>query len=68
VLEAETGSLGKRELKRKPRKYHPEKIKVFGQISGEKYKWTNIVAAKWGDAVMVPLEYEGAADCKLFEQ
>lgn len=41
--------------------------KVYGKISGKKFKRTNIVAAKCGDKILAPLEYNGTTDHKLFE-
>jgi transposase len=37
-------------------------------VSGRKFKRTNIVATKCGDAVVAPMIYEGTTDSILFEQ
>ena len=42
--------------------------KVIGFVRGKKYKRTNIVAAKRGNEIIAPLEYEGNTDHRLFEQ
>lgn len=41
--------------------------KVYGVISGKKYKRVSIVAAKCCDRVFAPLEYSGTTDSTLFE-
>jgi len=41
--------------------------KVYGKISGKKYKRTGIVAGKCGKEVVAPLEYNGTMDHDLFE-
>lgn len=41
--------------------------KVYGVISGKKYKRTSIVAGKCGDKIFAPLQYAGTTDSVLFE-
>jgi len=48
--------------------YSPKGIPIIGNISGKKYKRTNIVAAKCGDTIVAPMVYEGTTDSHLFEQ
>jgi len=45
----------------------PRGERVFGVISGRKYKRTSIVAGKCGRKILVPLSYEGTTDSSLFE-
>ena len=45
----------------------PRGEKAYGEVSGKKYKRTNIVAAKCCDKIIAPLQYNGATDHKLFE-
>lgn len=40
---------------------------VFGRIYGRKYKRCGIVAAKMGDKILAPLQYNGTMDSSLFE-
>jgi transposase len=47
--------------------YAPRGKKVMGEISGKKFKRTNIVAAKCGDDIVTPLIYDGTTDSVLFE-
>src|SRR5215510_5665194 len=37
-------------------------IKIYGSVSGRKYKRTNIVAALICGQMLAPMEYEGATD------
>ena len=48
--------------------YAPRGTTVIGNISGKKYKRTNIVAAKCGNDVIAPMIYDGTTDSILFEQ
>ena len=41
--------------------------KVYGVISGKKYKRVSVVAGKRGDKIFAPLEYGGTTDSVLFE-
>jgi len=45
----------------------PRGEKVYAQVSGRRYKRTNIVAAKCNDRILAPLEYTGTTDHVLFE-
>jgi RNA 3'-terminal phosphate cyclase len=45
----------------------PRGKKVYGQVSGKKYKRTNIIAVKCCEKILAPLEYKGTTDHKLFE-
>jgi len=45
----------------------PRGEKVYAQVSGKKYKRTNIVAAKRGNEILAPLEYTGTTDHVVFE-
>ena len=47
--------------------YAPRGQQVFGQISGRKYQRCGIVAAKMGDRVLAPFQYNGTMDSSLFE-
>jgi transposase len=40
---------------------------VYGNISGRKFKRTNIVAAKCGKCIVAPMIYDGTTDAVLFE-
>jgi len=40
---------------------------IYGNISGKKFKRTNIVAAKCGDRIVAPMIYDGTTDAILFE-
>ncbi len=42
--------------------------RVFGKVRGRRFKRTGIVAAKRGESVICPLQYEGTMDSALFEQ
>ena len=39
--------------------YAPRGVKVIGNISGKKFKRTNIVAAKCGKNIIAPMIYDG---------
>ena len=41
--------------------------KVYGKISGRKYKRCGIVAAKMGDKILAPFQYNGTMNSTLFE-
>ncbi len=41
--------------------------RVYGMISGRKFKRTGIVAAKIGRTIIEPLQYDGTMDSALFE-
>ena len=41
--------------------------KVYGQISGRKYKRCGIVAAKMEDKILAPFQYSGTMNSTLFE-
>ena len=41
--------------------------RVFGRISGRKYKRCGIVAAKMDDKIIAPFQYSGTMDSVLFE-
>ena len=41
--------------------------KVYGSISGRKFKRTNIVAAQCCGKIVAPMEYEGTTDHYVFE-
>jgi len=43
------------------------KIAIFGNISGKKYKRTNIVAAKCESDIVAPMIYNDTTDSILFE-
>jgi len=47
--------------------YSPKGSIVRGNISGKKYKRTNVIAAKCCDRIVAPMLYEGSTDCVLFE-
>jgi transposase len=42
--------------------------RVIGAVSGKKYKRTNIMAAKCGEAILAPLEYTGTTNYKLVKR
>ena len=52
----------------RPYAYAPKGIRVYGKISGRKYKRVGIVAAQIGRNIYAPLQYEGTMDSCLFEQ
>jgi len=39
----------------------------MGEISGKKFRRTNIVATKCGKEIVAPLSYQGTTDSELFE-
>jgi len=47
--------------------YAPRGKKVIGNISGKKFKRTNIVAAKCCGDIVAPMIYDGTTDSLLFE-
>lgn len=47
--------------------YAPKGEKIYERISGRKFKRTNIVAAKLGNKIIAPMQYEGTTDSTLFE-
>ena len=47
--------------------YAPRGVPVVGNISGRKFKRTNIVAAKCVDEIVAPMIYDGTTDSVLFE-
>lgn len=47
--------------------YAPRGTKIIGNISGKKFKRTNIVAAKCGSNIVAPMIYDGTTDSVLFE-
>ena len=47
--------------------YAPRSQKVFGRVSGRKYKRCGIVAAKMADKILAPFQYSGTMDSRLFE-
>lgn len=48
--------------------YAPRGERVYGHISGCKYKRVGIVAGLMNHRIVVPLEYDGTMDSALFEQ
>jgi len=42
-------------------------MKVYGSVSGRKYKRTNIVAAQCCGRIVAPMEYGGTTDHYVFE-
>ena len=47
--------------------YAPKGQKIYDKISGNKYKRVGIVAAKIGEKIFAPMEYDGTMDSLLFE-
>jgi len=47
--------------------YAPRGQRVFGRISGRKYKRCGIVAAKMAGKILAPFQYTGTMDSRLFE-
>ena len=45
----------------------PRGKRVYGKVSGKKYKRTNLIAAKCGEEILAPLEYQGSTDHALVE-
>ncbi|MDR2505409.1 MAG: IS630 family transposase, partial [Oscillospiraceae bacterium] len=41
--------------------------KVYGRISGRKFKRVNIVAGKCEGKILAPLQYGGTTDSAIFE-
>ena len=48
--------------------YSKRGVKVIGRVSGKRYKRVGIVAAKLGNKIISPLQYEGTMNSELFEQ
>ena len=48
--------------------YAPRGQKVWGEISGRKYKRCGIVAGKMADKILAPFQYSGTMNSSLFEQ
>ncbi len=48
--------------------YAPRGQRVYGHISGHKYKRIGIVAGLMNNRIVAPLEYEGTMDSALFEK
>ena len=42
-------------------------VPIIGNISGRKFKRTNVVAAKCGEKIVAPMIYDGTTDSELFE-
>jgi transposase len=42
-------------------------VKIYGAVSGRKYKRTNIVAAQCAGKIVAPMEYTGTTDHEIFE-
>ena len=47
--------------------YAPRGKTVVGKIPGRKFQRTNIVAAKLGERIIAPMQYQGITDSTLFE-
>ena len=47
--------------------YAPRGEKVIESVCGRKFQRTNIVAAKMGDRIIAPMQYNGTTDAPLFE-
>ena len=47
--------------------YAPRGEKVFGEVSGKKFKRANLVAAKLGTELVAPFQYDGTTNAKVFE-
>ena len=47
--------------------YAPKGKAVNGKILGRKFQRTNIVAAKLGERIIAPMQYQGITDSTLFE-
>ncbi len=45
--------------------YAPRGEKVYGEILGRKFKRTNIIAAKLGDKILTPMQYNGTTNSLL---
>ena len=45
----------------------PRGEKIYGVVSGRKYKRMSMVAGKCGKKILAPLSYTGTTDSKLFE-
>lgn len=48
--------------------YAPRGEKVDGKMMGRKFQRTNIVAAKLGNKILAPMQYNGTTNAPLFEQ
>ncbi|MDE6004314.1 MAG: transposase [Oscillospiraceae bacterium] len=48
--------------------YAPRGEKVDGKMMGRKFQPTNIVAAKLGNEILAPMQYNETTDAPLFEQ
>ena len=47
--------------------YAPRGQKVYDKISGKKFQRTNIIAAKIGNEIIAPMQYNSKMDSALFE-
>ncbi len=47
--------------------YAPRGEKVYGEIYDRKFQRTNIIAAKLGDSILAPMQYNKSTDSALFE-
>lgn len=47
--------------------YSPRGQKVYDKISGKKFQRTNIIAAKVGNEIIAPMQYNSKMDSALFE-
>ena len=47
--------------------YAPRGEKIYGEIAGRKFQRESLVAAKPGDAVAAPMQYQGTMNAALFE-
>ena len=47
--------------------YAPRGKKVYDTISGKKFQRTNIIAAKFGNEIIAPMQYNSKMDSALFE-
>ena len=47
--------------------YAPRGEKIIESVLGRKFQRTNIIAAKMGDKILAPMQYNGTTDASLFE-
>jgi len=47
--------------------YSPRGTPMIGNVSGKKFKRTNIIAAKCGSEIVAPMVYGGTTDSIFFE-
>ena len=47
--------------------YAPRGEKAYGTVAGKRYQRENLIAAKRGDQIIAPMQYDGTTDAALVE-